>query len=313
MLSGGKLAAPEDHTPDDARFSNPMWKSHPWFNFIKQQYMFNAEAIRKVVDEAEGLDATERKRLTFVGQQIIDMMAPTNFLGTNPDALERAVQTDGESLVQGLENLVSDIEANNGELVVRLADSEAFKVGENVGASDGQVVYRNRMFELIQYAPQTKEVREIPLIIFPPWINKFYILDLKAQNSSIKWVTEQGITLFVASWVNPDASYADVGIEDYIEEGYLAAIREVKAITSQKKVNTIGYCIGGTTLSMALSLMKTQKDRSVNSATLFTALTDFGDQGEFTPFLKNDFDDGIEAEVANTGVLRSHIMARTFS
>lgn len=312
-LATGKLAAPEDHTPDDARFSNPMWKSHPWFNFIKQQYMFNAEAIRKVVDEAEGLDATERKRLTFFGQQIIDMMAPTNFLGTNPDALERAVQTDGESLVQGLENLVSDIEANNGELVVRLADSEAFKVGENVGASDGQVVYRNRMFELIQYAPQTKEVREIPLIIFPPWINKFYILDLKAQNSFIKWVTEQGITLFVASWVNPDASYADVGIEDYIEEGYLAAIREVKAITSQKKVNTIGYCIGGTTLSLALSLMKTQKDRSVNSATLFTALTDFGDQGEFTPFLQNDFVDGIEAEVANTGVLRSHIMARTFS
>lgn len=312
-LAKGQFKAPEDHTPDDPRFSNPLWKSHPWFNFIKQQYMLNAEAMRNAVEDAEGLSPTERKKLKYFSQQITDMMAPTNFLATNPDALERAVETEGESLVRGLENLVADIEAGNGEMQVRLADTSAFTVGENVGASEGQVVYRNRMIELIQYAPKTEEVHAMPLIIFPPWINKFYILDLKAENSFIKWVTEQGITLFVVSWVNPDKSYADTGIEDYIEEGYLAAIREAKEITGQKKVNTIGYCIGGTTLAMTLSLMKHRKDKSINSATFFTALTDFGDQGDFTPFLQDDFIDGIEAEVAQTGILRSHIMARTFS
>jgi polyhydroxyalkanoate synthase len=312
-LAKGQLKAPEDHTPDDPRFSNPMWKTHPWFNFIKQQYMLNAEAMRNAVEDAEGLDETERKKLRYFSQQIVDMMAPTNFLATNPDALERAVQTEGESLVKGLENLVADIEAGNGEMVVRLSDTSAFTVGENVGASEGQVVYRNRMIELIQYAPRTDQVHAIPLVIFPPWINKFYILDLKEQNSFIKWVTEQGITLFVVSWVNPDRSYADTGMEDYIEEGYLTAIREAKAITGQKKVNAIGYCIGGTTLALTLSLMKHRGDKSVNTATFFTALTDFSDQGDFTPFLQDDFIDGIEAEVAQTGILRSHIMSRTFS
>ena len=312
-LAKGRLETPEDKTPSDARFSNPLWQSHPWFNFIKQQYMLNAQAIRNAVEDAEGLDDTEKTRLRYFSQQIVDMMAPTNFLATNPDALERAVETEGESLVKGLENLVADIEANNGELMVRLADTDAFKVGENVGASEGQVVFRNHMIELIQYAPRTEEVHAIPLVIFPPWINKFYILDLKEQNSFIKWVTEQGITLFVVSWVNPDRSYADTGIEDYIEDGYLKAIETAKEITSQKKVNTIGYCIGGTTLAMTLSLMKKRKDKSVNTATFFTALTDFADQGDFTPFLQDDFIDGIEAEVAQTGILRSHIMARTFS
>ena len=312
-LANGKLEAPEDHTPDDARFSNPLWKTHPYFNYIKQQYMLNAKAIKDAVSDAEGLDEVERQRLTYFSQQIIDMMAPTNFLATNPDALERAIETEGESLVKGLENLVADIEANKGELLVRLADTSAFQVGGNIGTSEGQVVYRNRMIELIQYAPKTEKVHALPLIIFPPWINKFYILDLKEQNSFIKWVTEQGITLFVVSWVNPDRSYADVGIEDYIEEGYLAAIREAKEITGQKKVNTIGYCIGGTTLAMTLALMKHRKDKSVHTATFFTALTDFADQGDFTPFLQNDFIDGIEAEVNSYGILRSHIMSRTFS
>ena len=241
------------------------------------------------------------------------MMSPTNFLGTNPDALEKAVATEGESLVRGLENLVADIEANHGEMVVRLADESAFELGENIATSPGEVVYRNRMMELIQYAPATEEVYTTPLIIFPPWINKFYILDLKTQNSLIKWITEQGYTLFVVSWVNPDASFADTGMEDYVEEGFLTAIREVKAITKQKQVNTVGYCIAGTTLHMVLSLLKKRGDTSIKSATFFTALTDFGEQGEFTPFLQDDFIDGIEQEVAEKGLMRSFIMSRTMS
>ncbi|MGA1025481.1 MAG: PHA/PHB synthase family protein [Lutimaribacter sp.] len=312
-LAQGKLSAPPDPTPSDRRFSNPLWATNPYFNYVKQQYMLNAQALRTAVADIDDLDGVEKRRLQYFSDQIIDMMAPTNFLGTNPDALERAVQTDGESLVRGLENLVADLEANNGEMLVRLADSEAFKLGENIAATKGSVVYRNHMFELLQYAPTTKEVHATPLIIFPPWINKFYILDLKPENSLIKWITDQGYTLFVVSWVNPDASYAQIGMSDYIEDGYLAAFREVKAITGQEQVNAVGYCIAGTTLNMTLALMKHRGDTSVKSATFFTTLTDFSEQGEFTPFLQNDFIDGIEDEVQEQGVLRSFIMARTFS
>jgi len=312
-LVRGELGAESDAGPKDKRFTNPLWESHPYFKFIKQQYLINAEAIETAVAGIEDLDEKEKKRLTFFTQQIVDMMAPTNYLATNPDALEKALETDGRSLVQGLENLISDLEANDGELVVRLADEKAFEIGGNIATSPGDVVYRNRMMELIQYKPATETVHEIPIVLFPPWINKFYILDLKAQNSLIKWVTEQGYTLFVVSWINPDPSYADVGMEDYIEDGFLTAIREVKSICKVKQVNAVGYCIAGTTLSLTLSLMKQMGDKSVKSATFFTALTDFSDQGEFTPFLQDDFIDGIEAEVNEYGVLRSYIMARTFS
>ncbi|WP_163846339.1 class I poly(R)-hydroxyalkanoic acid synthase [Pseudooceanicola aestuarii] len=312
-LASGSLTAPPDDTPPDPRFRNPLWQTHPYFNFIKQQYMLNARAITDAVDDAEDLTETEKRRLRYFSAQIVDMMAPTNFLATNPDALERAVATEGDSLVRGLENLVMDLEHNNGELLVRLSDDSAFTLGENIATSDGQVVFRNRMIELIQYAPRTEKVHATPLIIFPPWINKFYILDLKAQNSFVKWVTEQGFTLFVVSWVNPDAAYRDVGLEDYIEDGFLAAINEAKAITAQKQVNCIGYCIGGTTLNLALALLKKRKDRSVKSATFFTTLTDFGDQGDFTPFLQDDFIDAITAQVEQDGILKSAIMARTFS
>ncbi|WP_116598657.1 PHA/PHB synthase family protein [Primorskyibacter marinus] len=312
-LARGKLEAPEDPGPKDRRFANPLWDSHPYFNFIKKQYLINADTISRAVEDIEHLDNIEKRRLTYFSRQILDMMAPTNFFGTNPDALQKAVETDGESLVKGLENLVSDLEANNGELVVRLADEKAFVLGENIATTPGEVVYRNKMMELIQYTPDTDQVYATPIVLFPPWINKFYILDLKEQNSFIKWVTDQGYTLFVVSWINPDPSYRDVGLEDYIEDGYLTAFREVKKITGQSEVNAVGYCIAGTTLSLTLSLMKQLGDKTVKSATFFTTLTDFSDQGEFTPFLQNDFIDGIEQEVEAKGMLPSFVMARTFS
>ncbi|WP_436397825.1 PHA/PHB synthase family protein [Roseobacter sp. S98] len=312
-LAKGRLAAPEDPGPTDRRFSNPLWDTHPYFNFVKQQYLINAQALNRAVEEVEDLDPLEKNRLTYFARQIVDMMSPTNFLATNPDALERAIETDGQSLVQGLENLIRDLEANNGELVVKLADEEAFELGRNIATTPGSVVFRNRMMELIQYTPTTDEVYKTPLVIFPPWINKYYILDLKAQNSLVKWLTEQGYTVFMVSWINPDPTYADIGMEDYIEDGYLTAIREIKEITAEKQVNAVGYCIAGTTLSLTLALMKQRGDKSVKSATFFTALTDFSDQGEFTPFLTNDFIDGIEEEIADKGVLPSVIMARTFS
>ena len=273
----------EKATPQDRRFGNPMWDSNPYFHFVKQQYLINSEAIRSAVSQVEDLEAIDRHRLRYFSDQIINMMAPTNFLPTNPDALEKALETEGQSLIDGMQNLVDDLEANNGELVVRLADESAFEIGGNIATSAGEVVFRNRMMEIIQYHPTTETVHETPIVLFPPWINKFYILDLKAQNSLIKWVTEQGYTLFVVSWINPNSDYADVGMEEYIDEGFLTAIDKAKEICKVKQVNAIGYCIAGTTLSLTLALMKKRGDKSVKSATLFTALTDFSDQGDLRP------------------------------
>ncbi|MEY8801846.1 PHA/PHB synthase family protein [Leisingera sp. XS_AS12] len=297
----------------DRRFANPLWDNNPYFHFVKQQYLTNAETIRNAVQEAVELEETDKKRLAYFADQIIEMMAPTNFLPTNPDALERAVETEGQSLIDGLENLVSDLEANNGELVVRLADESAFELGGNIATTPGEVIYRNRLMELIQYTPTTETVHETPIVLFPPWINKYYILDLKAQNSLIKWVVDQGYTLFVVSWVNADESHAEIGMEDYIQEGFLTAIETAKDICGVSQVNAVGYCIAGTTLALTLSLLKQRGDKSVKSATFFTTLTDFGDQGEFTPFLQDDFVDGIEAQVAEDGLLRSWVIGRTMS
>ena len=308
VLAKGELRAPADPGPKDRRFANPLWDTHPFFNFLKQQYLVNAEAITGAMSGLEMLDPADAKRVEFFTRQIVDMMSPTNFLGTNPDALEKAVATDGESLVQGLENLVRDIESHDGDLLVTLADPGAFVVGGNIATTPGSVVYRNRMLELIQYAPATDTVHATPLLIFPPWINKFYILDLKPQNSLIKWIVDQGFTLFVVSWVNPDASYAEVGIDDYIREGYLRAMAEVRRITGQTQINAVGYCIAGTTLSATLAHLEKMGDKTVKSATFFTTMTDFSDPGEVGVFLDNDFVDGIERQVATDGVMSSVFM-----
>ncbi len=297
----------------DRRFSHPLWYSNPYFSLLRKQYLLNAETLEKSIDALEGLPPPERERLRFFTRQIIDMMAPTNFLATNPDALERAVETGGESLVRGLENLVRDLEANDGDLLVTLADPEAFRVGENIAGTEGAVIYRNRLFELIQYAPRTESVHEIPVLLFPPWINKFYILDLRPDNSLIRWIVDQGYTLFVVSWINPDESYADVGLEDYIREGYLEALRVVKDVCATDEVNAVGYCIAGTMLALTLALLEKRGERSVRAATFFTTLTDFSEPGEFAVFLEDDFVDAIEEEAKREGVLRSYFMARTFS
>ena len=308
---GGKTEAAE--SVKDRRFIHPLWSTNPYFTFVKDQYLLNSKAMRDAISQLDGLDETQTRRLRYFTDQVIDMMAPTNFLGTNPEALEKAVETQGQSLIDGLENLISDMEANEGELIVRLADEDAFSLGENIATTPGKVVFRNHMHELIQYAPSTKEVYDIPLIIFPPWINKFYILDLKEQNSFIKWAVDQGFTVFVVSWVNPDDSYDKIALEDYIEHGYLTAFETARAIAGSEKVNAVGYCIGGTTLALTLALLKQREENPVSAATFFTTLTDFSQQGDFLPFLQNDFIDGIEQEVEKKGILKSYVMARTFS
>jgi polyhydroxyalkanoate synthase subunit PhaC len=312
-LAKGEFKAPPDPHPKDRRFSNPLWETHPFFNYLKQQYQMNSEAITTAVGDMETLDPADRRRVDYFTRQIVDMFSPTNFLGTNPDALEKAVATDGMSLVQGLENLVRDIETNQGDLLVTLADREAFKVGENLATTPGAVVYRNRMLELIQYEPTTPKVHKTPLVIFPPWINKFYIMDLKAQNSLIKWIVDQGFTLFVVSWVNPDQSHAGIGMDDYIRDGFMRAIAEVRRITGEKEINAVGYCIAGTTLGLTLAYLQKAGDNSVKSATFFTTLADFSDPGEVGVFLNDDFVDGIERQTALDGILSRKFMSKTFS
>lgn len=311
-LARGTMTAPPDEGPSDRRFSNPLWGSHPFFNFIKRQYQINADAMLKAASDLDIAEMSDRRRIEWFTRQMIDMMAPTNFLATNPDALEKALATEGESLVKGLENLVRDVESHGGEMIVSLADRDAFRVGENIGTTKGKVVARTRLYELIQYSPTTEKAHAIPLVIFPPWINKFYILDLKPQNSLIKWIVDQGYTLFVVAWKNPDPSYGATGMDDYVS-CYLEVMDRILDLTDQKKLNVIGYCIAGTTLSLTLSLLKQRGDDRVNSATFFTTLTDFSEQGEFTAFLQEDFVSGIEEEASRTGVLSSQLMTRTFS
>ncbi len=311
-LARGAAPSEDEEGTKDKRFKNPLWRSHPFFSFVRRQYEINAKAMSSATSDLDMPDETARRRLNWLTGQIIDMMAPTNFLATNPDALEKAVETEGESLVKGLENLVRDVEQNGGEMLVSLADRDAFTVGENIGTAEGTVVHRTPLLELIQYKPTTESAHALPLVIFPPWINKFYILDLKPQNSLIRWLVDQGHTLFVVSWKNPDASYAETGMDDYVS-AYLDVFEKALTLTDQKKLNVVGYCIAGTTLSLTLALMAKRGDKRVNSATFFTTLTDFSDQGEFTTFLQDDFVDGIEAEVHRHGILRSQIMSRTMS
>ncbi|TKW68122.1 MAG: class I poly(R)-hydroxyalkanoic acid synthase [Paracoccus denitrificans] len=313
QLAKGKLTAPPDDQPEtDKRFKNPLWQSHPYFNLVKSQYQINAQAMR---DAAAGLEMgsdVDQHRLNWLTNQVIDMFAPTNFFATNPDAIERALDTEGESLVKGLENLVRDVETNGGELVVSLADRNAFAVGENIGTAEGRVVRQEPLYELIQFSPSTDQVHATPIVIFPPWINKFYILDLKPENSMIRWIVDQGYTLFVVSWKNPDVSYAETSLEDYVS-AYLSVMDAIEEITAQPKVNAVGYCIGGTTLTLTLGLMAQRGDDRVESATFFTTLTDFSEQGEFTPFLQEDFVEGIAAEVGRAGIFASQLMTRTMS
>lgn len=311
-LTQGKLTAPPDDGPRDQRFSNPLWENHPFFNFIKRQYQINAQALQQAADALEVEDQIDRRRIDWFTRQIIDMMAPTNFLATNPDALERALETEGESLVRGLENLVRDVEHHGGEMVVTLADRSAFRIGENLATTEGRVVARTPLYELIQYSPTTERVHELPVVIFPPWINKYYILDLRPENSLIRWIVDQGHSLFVVVWKNPDASMGDLGMDDYAS-AYLEVMDRVQDLADSERINAVGYCIAGTMLALVAALLKQRGDERLTSATFFTTLTDFSDQGEFTAYLQDDFVSGIEAEVRNNGMLSSALMQRTFS
>jgi len=272
-------------TPErgDRRFKHQAWEEHFVFDYIKQSYLLTAnimlEHVAEVASAAE-LDEGTQAQVSFYTKQFLDALSPTNFPMTNPQVLEETIATNGENLINGLKNILADIERGNGTLKISMTDKSAFEVGKNLAMTQGQVVFRNRMIELIQYQPTTKQVQAMPLLIAPPWINKFYILDLQPENSFVKYAVDQGFQVFMISWKNVDESYRDTGFEDYLKDGLSAAIDATLNITKQKQLNAIGYCIGGTLLAAGLSVFKAKNDTRVASATFFTTLMDFSEAGE---------------------------------
>ena len=298
----------------DKRFRGEEWENNQIFDFIKQSYLLTSRWVQNTVHEVDGLDEATARKVDFYTQQFTDAMAPTNFVATNPEVLRETVESKGENLVRGLSNMLEDLERGKGKLAIKMTDLDAFKVGENIAVSPGKVIWQSDLMQLIQYEPTTEQVRKTPLLIVPPWINKFYILDLKPQNSFIKWAVEQGLTVFVISWVNPDLALAEKTFDDYMFEGIYAALDGVKAACGEDEVNIIGYCLGGTLTGATLAHMTTNNDERVKSATFFTSLVDFEEAGELSVFIDDEQLDQLEQKMDEQGgILEGAAMATTFN
>ncbi|GAB4442734.1 MAG: class I poly(R)-hydroxyalkanoic acid synthase [Rhodocyclaceae bacterium] len=297
----------------DARFRDEQWEEHFLFDFIKQSYLITARHIHNAVSNVEGLDENTQQKVNFFTRQYVDALSPTNFVLTNPEVFRETVKTHGRNLLKGFNNLLRDIEEGNGRLRVKMTDPSAFELGRNVAATPGKVIFRNELIELLQFAPTTKEVFRRPLLIIPPWINKYYILDLRQSNSFIKWATDQGHSVFVISWVNPDERLAEKGFDDYLTEGALAALDAVCRQTGEKEANLIGYCLGGTLLGSTLAYNAAKKDRRIASATFFVSLLDFSIPGELGVFIDEQQVASLEKKMASRGYLEGSEMAATFN
>ncbi len=304
------IATPEN---GDRRFKHEAWDNNPFFDFIKQSYLVTANAIQSVVADAQGLDEKDAKKLRFFTRQFVDGLSPTNFVMTNPQVLEATLESRGENLIKGLQNFCNDFDRENGRLRIKMTDHDAFELGKNVATTPGKVVFQNEMLQLIQYSPLTEEVNKKPLLIIPPWINKFYILDLQEKNSLIKYQLEQGHTVFVVSWVNPDANLRHKDFEDYVLNGALAAVDAIEQATGEKKINAIGYCIGGTLLAATLAYMKAKGDTRIASATFYVTMLDFSEPGDLGVFIDEQQVQALEDEMNERGYLDGAQMATTFS
>jgi polyhydroxyalkanoate synthase len=298
---------------DDRRFKHEAWSENQLFDFIKQSYLLTARWMQSTVRDVDGLDDKTAKKVDFYTRQFVDAMAPSNFVMTNPEVLKATMESGGENLVKGLENLLKDLERGKGRLSISMTDIEAFKVGQNIAVTPGQVVFQNDLMQLLQYEPSTETVAKRPLLILPPWINKYYILDLRPTNSFIKWAVEQGHTVFMASWVNPDESLAKKTFEDYMVEGPLAALDAIEQATGEREVNVIGYCLGGTLLAATLAWMAAKKDNRFKSATFLTTMVDFTEPGELGVFIDEEQLTALEEKMEKRGYLEGHEMATTFN
>ncbi len=298
---------------DDRRFKDALWDESYVFDFIKQSYLLTARWMQSTVKNVEGLDDKTAKKVDFYTRQFVDAMAPSNFAMTNPEVVRTTLESGGENLVKGLSNLLTDLERGKGQLSIKMTDMEAFKVGENIAVTPGKVVFQNALMQLIQYEPTTDKVLKRPLLIMPPWINKFYILDLREKNSFIKWAVGEGHTVFVVSWVNPDETLADKSFEDYMTLGPFAALDAIKDATGEREVNVIGYCLGGTLLAATLAYMALKGDDRFASATFFTTMVDFAEAGELSVFIDEEQLAALEERMNEKGYLDAQAMGTTFN
>lgn len=297
----------------DARFRDSDWDESQFFDFWKQAYLLTSQWAEEVVENTEGLDEKTIQKAEFYVNQITSALSPSNFLFTNPEVMRETMASNGENLVNGLTHLAEDLNNSKDLLRIRQTDMDAFEVGGNLAVTPGKVVFQNDIIQLIQYSPTTKQVHEIPLLIVPPWINKFYILDLVPEKSFLTWAVAQGFTVFVVSWVNPGEELASKTFEDYMFEGVLEAVEAVKKATGQKKINTLGYCVGGTLLAATLAYMAAKKDKSIASATFLTAQIDFSKAGELLVFIDDTQLKALEEMMAERGYLEGARMATVFN
>src|SRR5205085_691731 len=310
---GVKVPAVAEPAKGDWRFKDEEWSTNFLFDYIKQSYLVAARHIQQLVANVEGPSPEPQRKVVFFTRQYVEALAPSNFLMTNPQVLRETLATGGQNLVRGLNNLLADLEKGGGQLRISMTDESAFQLGRNVATTPGKVVFQNELMQLIQYLPTTEQVYRRPLVIIPPWINKYYILDLREKNSFIRWAVEQGHTVFVISWVNPDARLAQKGFEDYMFEGPLAALDAVERITGERDANVIGYCLGGTLLGAMLGYLAAKNDDRVKSATYFVSLLDFSQPGELGVFIDEQSVANLERKMNERGYLEGSEMASTFN
>ncbi|WP_298162844.1 class I poly(R)-hydroxyalkanoic acid synthase [Brevundimonas sp.] len=309
-VSGEEPPAPSK----DKRFKDPAWSENPMFDVMRQSYLVTSDWMNGLVSSVENVDPRTKRRAEFFTKLLTDAFSPSNFLASNPAALKAMQETNGESLVKGMQNFAADLERGMGKLKISQADYGKFVVGENVATAPGQVVWRDELFELIQFDAATEKQHAVPLLIFPPWINKFYIMDLQPENSLIRWLSAQGFTVFVCSWVNPDRDKADFGFDEYLDKGIYRAVEKTLEQTGSKTVNTVGYCIGGTLMGAALAHMAAKKDTRVAATTFFAAQHDFAEAGDLLLFTDEHWLNEVEQQMdAAGGVLPGAAMAETFN
>jgi polyhydroxyalkanoate synthase subunit PhaC len=305
--------AQEANAPQDKRFKHPEWSENAIFGFVKDSYLVAAKSILTAIREVQGMDDATARKVDFYTRQFVDALSPSNFVATNPEVLAETLNSGGQNLLRGLENLLVDLERGNGRLSITMTDMKAFRLGENIATALGKIVYQNELMQLIQYGPSTQEVRRRPLLIVPPWINKFYVLDLQPKNSFIKWAVDQGHTVFVISWVNPDEKLAEKTFENYMIEGPLAALDVIESATGERSVNTIGYCLGGTLLASTAAYLAAKGDGRIASATYFVTLVDFTDVGEMAVFIDEAQLASLERRMRERGYLEAQDMATAFN
>jgi polyhydroxyalkanoate synthase len=299
---------------EDKRFRDPAWEEGAVFDFIKQSYLLSARWIQSLVKNVEGMDEKTAQKVDFYTRQFVDAVAPSNFVVTNPQVLRATLESGGENLVKGLENLLDDLERGKGQLLIKMTDTSAFRIGENIAVAPGKVVYQNALMQLIQYSPTTEQVFKRPLVIIPPWINKFYILDLKPENSFVRWAVEQGHTVFMVSWVNPDSSLASRNFDDYLQLGFLDVLDAVERATGEQVCNMIGYCLGGTLLASGLAVLAARRQSMrVAAATYFVTLVDFTDVGEVRVFIDEAQLAALDERMKEQGYLDARDLYTTFN